>query len=115
MARLCFDLDGTLCTNTGGDHDGAEPFPWAIARVNRLAAEGHRIVVFTARGTATGIDWLVGLPFCLLPVGSIDGRALAPAAHAVVAALVDEWSRDAGVELAQQIAELTRPATAPAG
>ncbi|HEX5909983.1 MAG TPA: hypothetical protein VFY44_05780, partial [Thermoleophilaceae bacterium] len=54
---VCFDLDGTLCTNTYGAYDEAEPFPWAIARVNALAEAGHRIIVFTARGTATGLDW----------------------------------------------------------
>lgn len=54
---VCFDLDGTLCTNTYGAYDEAEPFPWAIERLNALAEAGHRIVVFTARGTATGIDW----------------------------------------------------------
>ncbi len=54
---LCFDFDGTLCTNTGGAYDTAEPFPWAIERVNALAAAGYRIIIFTARGTATGIDW----------------------------------------------------------
>lgn len=54
---LCFDLDGTLCTNTFGAYEDAEPFPWAIARLNALAATGHRIVIFTARGTATGLDW----------------------------------------------------------
>jgi hypothetical protein len=54
---VCFDLDGTLCTNTYGAYDQAQPFPWAIERVNALVRAGHRIVVFTARGTATGIDW----------------------------------------------------------
>ena len=54
---LCFDLDGTLCTNTFGDYEVAEPYASAIERVNGLAAAGHRILVFTARGTATGIDW----------------------------------------------------------
>lgn len=54
---VCVDLDGTLCTNTWGAYAGAEPIPWAIARVNLLAGAGHRIVIFTARGTATGIDW----------------------------------------------------------
>ena len=54
---LCFDLDGVLCTNTWGEYEEAEPIPWAIERVNALAEAGHRIVVFTARGTATGIDW----------------------------------------------------------
>src|SRR5439155_976778 len=57
MRTLCFDLDGTLCTNTFGDYEAAEPIAWAIDRVDALAAAGHRIVIFTARGTATGIDW----------------------------------------------------------
>ncbi len=54
---ICFDLDGTICTNTGGDYEAAEPCRWAIERINRLAQAGHRIVIFTARGTASGIDW----------------------------------------------------------
>lgn len=54
---FCFDLDGTLCTNTYGDYEEAEPFPWAIARVNALARAGNRIIIFTARGSSTGVDW----------------------------------------------------------
>jgi hypothetical protein len=54
---ICFDLDGTLCTNTFGEYEDAEPFPWAVARVNALADAGHRIIVLTARGFATGLDW----------------------------------------------------------
>jgi 3-deoxy-manno-octulosonate cytidylyltransferase (CMP-KDO synthetase) len=57
VGTICFDLDGTLCTNTFGEYERAEPFGWAIERLNRLGAAGHRIVIFTARGTATGIDW----------------------------------------------------------
>src|SRR4051794_34234427 len=57
MRTLCFDLDGTLCSNTFGDYETAQPFPWAIERVGELAAAGHRIVILTARGSATGIDW----------------------------------------------------------
>lgn len=57
MGTLCFDLDGTLCTNTNGSYELAEPFPWAIRRLETLAAAGHRIVILTARGSATGIDW----------------------------------------------------------
>ena len=58
MARtICFDLDGTLCSNTQGRHERAEPFPWAIERVNELAEAGHRIIILTARGSASGIDW----------------------------------------------------------
>ena len=54
---FCFDLDGTLCTNTWGEYEQARPFPWAIERVNALARAGHRILIFTARGGTTGIDW----------------------------------------------------------
>jgi hypothetical protein len=58
MAKtLCFDLDGVLCTNTFGDYESAEPLEWAIARINALSRAGHRIVILTARGSATGIDW----------------------------------------------------------
>ena len=58
MAKTyCFDLDGTLCSNTFGEYESAVPFPWAVARVNALADAGHRILIFTARGSATGIDW----------------------------------------------------------
>src|SRR5260221_411002 len=37
----------------------ARPFPWAVERVNALAHAGHRILIFTARGGTTGIDWRV--------------------------------------------------------
>ena len=57
MGTLCFDLDGTLCSNTDGDYEAAEPCTWAIRRVAALSRAGHRIIVLTARGSATGIDW----------------------------------------------------------
>jgi len=53
----CFDIDGTLCTNTDGDYTRAEPFDDVILQVNRLFAEGHRIILHTARGSGTGIEW----------------------------------------------------------
>lgn len=54
---FCFDIDGTLCTNTDGAYEDAVPFPKRIARVNALFDDGKRIVLFTARGTTTGKDW----------------------------------------------------------
>jgi hypothetical protein len=53
----CFDIDGTLCTNTDGAYERAMPFPDVIARVNALHSLGHRILLYTARGATTGIDW----------------------------------------------------------
>ena len=54
----CFDLDGTLCTNTNGDYKNAEPFLKRIKIVNGLHENGNKIVIDTARGATTGIDWL---------------------------------------------------------
>ena len=53
----CFDIDGTLCTNTEGAYEDARPLPGVISRVNALHAAGHRILLQTARGSTTGIDW----------------------------------------------------------
>jgi hypothetical protein len=53
----CFDIDGTLCTNTSGDYEEAEPIPEVIAHVNELFERGETILLWTARGTTTGIDW----------------------------------------------------------
>jgi hypothetical protein len=57
MIKYCFDLDGTLCTNTEGDYEKALPLGSRISRVNRLFEEGNEITIFTARGSETGIDW----------------------------------------------------------
>jgi D-sedoheptulose 7-phosphate isomerase len=53
----CVDLDGTLCSNTFGDYEAAEPINYAIDQVNNLHGFGHRIKIFTARGSTSGIDW----------------------------------------------------------
>jgi hypothetical protein len=53
----CFDLDGTLCTNTNGDYSNANPFNDRINKVNDLYNIGNKIIINTARGSSTGIDW----------------------------------------------------------
>lgn len=53
----CFDIDGTLCTNTEGEYEKAEPYVDVIAQVNALHDAGHEILLYTARGATTGIDW----------------------------------------------------------
>jgi hypothetical protein len=54
----CFDLDGTLCTH---DHAGrylqATPIRERIAVLRKLKAEGHTIIIDTARGSVSGEDW----------------------------------------------------------
>lgn len=53
----CFDLDGTLCTLTGGAYESAEPFDNRVRHVNRLFREGPTIKIFTARGATSKKPW----------------------------------------------------------
>lgn len=57
---FCVDIDGVIASLTpGNDYRRAEPLTDNIARINRLHAAGNRIVLFTARGSTTGLDWRV--------------------------------------------------------
>jgi dTDP-glucose 4,6-dehydratase len=52
------DIDGTIATLAGdGDYAKAEPIHENIRVVNALKRAGHTVVMWTARGTVTGIDW----------------------------------------------------------
>ncbi len=57
----CFDIDGTICTQTPDNgvraYNEAEPFADVIATINKLYEAGHKIIFFTARGSSSGIDW----------------------------------------------------------
>ena len=53
----CFDIDGTICTNTDGKYEDAQPDYDVIEQVNKLYNEGHHVLLHTARGATTGIDW----------------------------------------------------------
>ena len=57
---IYIDIDGTICTwMENGDYALAEPFPDAIAKINQYYADGHEIVIWTARGSKTG-GWRSG-------------------------------------------------------
>lgn len=53
---FAFDLDGTLCSQIEG-YVGAEPYKQRIELVNKLFDEEHTILIYTARGTRSGLDW----------------------------------------------------------
>ncbi len=57
MKTYVFDIDGTICTNTYGEYENAEPYPINIKKINSLYSGGNYIKYFTARGSGTGIDW----------------------------------------------------------
>lgn len=55
---IVVDIDGVLASIVPDNAYGkALPLGENIARVNTLYDAGHRIVLFTARGSKTGIDW----------------------------------------------------------
>ena len=56
MKYIC-DIDGTICTNTQGHYDQAEPYMDRIALMNRLYDAGHEVHYWTARGSGSGKDW----------------------------------------------------------
>ena len=53
----CFDIDGTICTNTNGEYRNAQPIHERIQLINKLFLEGNTIKLLTARGSSTGINW----------------------------------------------------------
>lgn len=56
--RLVVDIDGVLAAaRMDTDYAAAEPMADNIARLNALHDAGCEIVLFTARGSATGQDW----------------------------------------------------------
>lgn len=56
MGTLIFDIDGTICTQEE-DYAQAQPIQEVIDKLNEKYKAGYEIILFTARGTQTGIDW----------------------------------------------------------
>lgn len=57
MTIYCFDVDGTICSNTNGKYEFAKPFPDMLRRINNLYKNGHTIYFMTARGSVSGKDY----------------------------------------------------------
>jgi CMP-N-acetylneuraminic acid synthetase len=58
LKTFCFDIDGVIATITPvRQYDKACPMEENIRIINALYRQGHKIVLFTARGSATGVDW----------------------------------------------------------
>lgn len=53
----CFDIDGTICSNTNGRYKEAKPYFDRIKKINSLYEKGHTIYFQTARGSTTGQFW----------------------------------------------------------
>ncbi|MGB4848600.1 MAG: acylneuraminate cytidylyltransferase family protein [Saprospiraceae bacterium] len=56
--RYCFDMDGVIAhLSPNNDYSLAKPNFELINSINSLYEKGNYIIIFTARGSATGLDW----------------------------------------------------------
>lgn len=56
--KICCDIDGIIATKTlENNYELSKPLQNNIKIINKLYEKGHYIVLFTARGYKTGIDW----------------------------------------------------------
>jgi CMP-N-acetylneuraminic acid synthetase len=110
---FAFDLDGVIAGLVpGDDYARAEALPVGVAAVNALHRAGNRVVIYTARGSATGREWTEltlaqlkrwGVRYHELRFGKpaadyyVDDRMLSPATlHA--------WLASAGTEKGRKTA-----------
>ena len=55
---IYIDIDDTICRHKIPDnYESAYPIEKAVAKVNELYHAGNHIVMWTARGTVTGLDF----------------------------------------------------------
>ena len=104
--NYCFDLDGTICDTPLRKEDlkpgylESVPFPYMVEQVNRLYDEGHKIIIMTARGRGSGIDW-TGLTVEQLDRWGVKYHELEPMFHKPTADLfiddkginVEDWKK----------------------
>lgn len=57
--KYIVDVDGTICNNTYGDYQNAQPILSRIEYFNKLYDDGHEIHYWTARGGNSGVDWTI--------------------------------------------------------
>ena len=57
MMRWCFDLDNTLVNTKGSDYENSTPISEAIAKVRGYKDRGDHIIIMTARGSGSKVDW----------------------------------------------------------
>lgn len=54
---FCFDIDETICSKAIDGYHNAKPFKEVIDSINKLYDEGNEIIIMTARGSVSKIDY----------------------------------------------------------
>lgn len=57
MVKYYIDLDNTLCITNNGDYANSIPIQQRIEYVNKLKNENNIIIIWTARGSKSNIDY----------------------------------------------------------
>jgi mannose-6-phosphate isomerase-like protein (cupin superfamily) len=55
--KIFVDLDNTICSTNSNDYSNSTPIKERIDFFNNLKEEGHKIFIWTARGSKSGIDY----------------------------------------------------------
>lgn len=56
--KYIVDIDGTIFDTNGNDYENTVPMHERITEINKLFDQGHEIHYWTARGSASGKDYL---------------------------------------------------------
>lgn len=57
IKTYCFDLDNTMCATQGNDYQNSQPYIKVIEIINKLYNSNNKIIIYTARGGTSGIDY----------------------------------------------------------
>jgi hypothetical protein len=58
VSTFVIDVDGVVAMLTpGNDYTLSQPVTKVVSAINRLYDAGHKIIMMTARGSATGLSW----------------------------------------------------------
>lgn len=57
MFTYCFDLDNTICHTTGKHYKDSYPYKEVVDKINELYDAGNKIIIYTARGGTSKIDY----------------------------------------------------------
>lgn len=55
--KIFIDVDNTIFDTPTQDYSKISVYDKVVERINKLYDDGHTIVLWTARGTVTKIDW----------------------------------------------------------
>lgn len=57
MLTYCFDLDNTICHTVDKNYKDAYPYTEVVNKINELYDAGNTIIIYTARGGTSKIDY----------------------------------------------------------